>query len=338
MILLLFSVSLYAQQDKENRKVELTNGTFVVPEKYPIVLKSVKPVYPREAILQDVQGKVFVKVTINESGKVEAVKIAKGISPSLNKSALAAAKKMEFSPAVYKGQNVKVSIAIPVNFVLDPEKKGPKLDTGISVTGEPDPSSLMRVEKNPEPIKLVKPHYPEIAQKAGITGIVILRVLVDKEGRPLKTKLIKADNEMFIEPSKDAAMKTMFTPAIQDGKPISCWINIPFKFSVYKDGDSRLRGLTAIIKSGSYEYYPKELSDKSIGGLVKVLVKFSPKKEFASAEYIEKTNTLLDEKAVEYIKFKMKNDGYLDGYMTGLCLNNTFQFIYSVTFDPAKGE
>jgi outer membrane biosynthesis protein TonB len=27
-------------------------------------------------------------------------------------------------------------------------------------------------------------------------------------------------------------MKTLFTPAIQNGKPITCWVNIPFKFTL----------------------------------------------------------------------------------------------------------
>lgn len=97
-----------------------------------------------------------------------------------------------------------------------------------------DPSAFVAVEKNPEPISLVKPVYPEIAQRAGLTGLVVLRVLVNKEGKPMRTAVIKADNDIFVEPAKEAAMKTLFTPAIQNGKPITCWVNIPFRFSLNK--------------------------------------------------------------------------------------------------------
>lgn len=97
-----------------------------------------------------------------------------------------------------------------------------------------DPSAFVAVEKNPEPIQLVKPVYPEIAQRAGLTGSVVLRVLVNKEGKPMRTAVIKADNDIFVEPAKEAAMKTLFTPAIQNGKPITCWVNIPFRFSLNK--------------------------------------------------------------------------------------------------------
>lgn len=98
----------------------------------------------------------------------------------------------------------------------------------------PNPADFMPVEKNPEPIQLVKPVYPEIAQRAGLTGLVVLRVLVNKEGKPMRTQVIKADNDLFVEPAKEAAMKTLFTPAIQNGKPITCWVNIPFRFSLNK--------------------------------------------------------------------------------------------------------
>lgn len=97
---------------------------------------------------------------------------------------------------------------------------------------DPDPTAFMAVEKSPEPIQRVIPTYPEIAQRAGLTGQVVLRVLVSKEGKPIKTQVMKADNEIFVEAAKEAAMKTLFTPAIQNGKPITCWVNIPYKFSL----------------------------------------------------------------------------------------------------------
>ncbi len=116
-----------------------------------------------------------------------------------------------------------------------------KVTQDIKITQEvkkdddnPDPSSFVAVEKNPEPIQLVKPVYPEIAQRAGLTGMVVLRILVNKEGKPMKTLVMKADNDIFVDPAKEAAMKTLFTPAIQNGKPITCWVVIPFRFSLNK--------------------------------------------------------------------------------------------------------
>ncbi len=100
------------------------------------------------------------------------------------------------------------------------------------VDDNPDPASFVAVEKEPSPIQQVKPVYPEIASRAGLTGLVVLRVLVNKEGKPIRAIVFKADNDIFVEPAKEAAMKTLFTPAIQNGKPITCWLNMPFKFTL----------------------------------------------------------------------------------------------------------
>ncbi len=249
---------LAAQENKESRKVELDDGSFVVPDKYPEVIKYAKPKFPKQAILQDIQGKVYVKVTIDEKGKVSKIKIIKGGDQSLNAAAIDAAKQMQFSPAIIQGKAVKSSIAVPISFIIDPEQQGPKLEANKKSStdilekkdkqgkpgqgnknvdekeksDDPDPSVFTMVENEPAPITMVKPIYPEIASKAGITGLVILRVLVSKEGKPVRVVVFKADNEIFIEPAKKAAMETTFSPAILNGKPTSCWLNMPYKFSL----------------------------------------------------------------------------------------------------------
>jgi TonB family protein len=233
IILLLLSFTLYAQQDKENRKVELADGSFVVPDKYPELLKPIKPVYPPEAISQNIQGKVFVKVTIDTKGRVLKAEIANGINQSLNKAALEAVGRMEFTPAIVKGRSTKISTAIPISFILAAENYPTDTKVELDIKeNEPDPRVFELVEKEPAPVKLTKPVYPQSAIKKKITGLVILRVLVSKTGKPIKTLIIKADNKIFIEPAKEAAMKTTFTPAIKNGQPVLCWINIPFKFTI----------------------------------------------------------------------------------------------------------
>lgn len=138
------------------------------------------------------------------------------------------ASQSEMSKAIAPTQTVTDGSNVQVTQDIKIEKEVKQADDN------PNPDAFVPVEKNPEPISLVKPVYPEIAQRAGLTGLVVLRVLVNKEGKPMRTAVIKADNDIFIEPAKEAAMKTLFTPAIQNGKPITCWVNIPFRFSLGK--------------------------------------------------------------------------------------------------------
>lgn len=105
-------------------------------------------------------------------------------------------------------------------------------DIKIETDDEPDMNAFVAVEKLPEMVVPVKPEYPEIAKRAGITGRVFVKVLVDKEGRPRKAVVIKTDSELFNQAAIDAAMKSAFTPALQNNHPIAVWIVLPYKFQL----------------------------------------------------------------------------------------------------------
>lgn len=74
--------------------------------------------------------------------------------------------------------------------------------------------------------------YPELAKKAGIEGRVIIAVLVDEKGTPLKTKIMKAHggNVGFEEEAIKALMKMKWKPAYQRDKPVKVWVSIPVEF------------------------------------------------------------------------------------------------------------
>lgn len=102
------------------------------------------------------------------------------------------------------------------------------------VIEEKDPgiNEFVPIEKQPEIVKRVLPEYPEIAKRAGVEGTVWVKILLDKQGKPEKAVVIKSDAEMFNKPATDAAIKFLFTPAIQDKKPVKVWVTFPFKFKL----------------------------------------------------------------------------------------------------------
>lgn len=97
---------------------------------------------------------------------------------------------------------------------------------------DPDMNAFTAVEKLPEMVRAVTPEYPEIAKRAGITGKVFVKVLVDKSGRPKKAVVIKSDSELFNQSAIDAAMKSAFSPALQNQHPIAVWIVLPYRFTL----------------------------------------------------------------------------------------------------------
>ena len=64
-------------------------------------------------------GRVYVSFVVNSKGKIENVKVARGVDPSLDKEAVRVVESMpEWKPGKQGNKAVKVSFTIPVNFVL----------------------------------------------------------------------------------------------------------------------------------------------------------------------------------------------------------------------------
>lgn len=109
-----------------------------------------------------------------------------------------------------------------------------KEDVNVKVREkEPGIDEFIPVEKEPfidlnELQKKIK--YPEIARRAGIEGKVEIRVLVGKNGKPKKYRIERTDNEQLNKAAIDAVMSSVYTPAVQNNKPVQCWLTIPVNF------------------------------------------------------------------------------------------------------------
>ena len=78
------------------------------------------PPYPEEARKNDIEGRVMLRVYVGASGRVEKVRVLKGIGFGCDESAVRHAKKnWRFRPAIQSGSVVGMWIPVPVTFVLD---------------------------------------------------------------------------------------------------------------------------------------------------------------------------------------------------------------------------
>ncbi len=97
---------------------------------------------------------------------------------------------------------------------------------------DPGMDVFIPVEKNPMIIKQEVPDYPELALRAGLEGKVWVKILVDKEGKPLKAIVIRSTSDVFDSSAVRAAMRFLFTPAVNNRGPVKVWVSIPFKFTL----------------------------------------------------------------------------------------------------------
>jgi len=100
-------------------------------------------------------------------------------------------------------------------------------------------------DKAPKPVggfKAIqeKVKYPELAQKAGIEGNVIVQAYITEKGDFTKYQvLVGVENSGLDDSAVEALKQTKFEPAVQKGQPVGVWITIPVQFKL-KDSKEEL--------------------------------------------------------------------------------------------------
>jgi protein TonB len=84
----------------------------------PRVIQSVAPEYPPLAVQTGLEGKVWIKIWVDESGRPRKAVVVKGDVEVFNEAAMAAAMKFVFTPAIMNDRPVSVWVAIPFSFRL----------------------------------------------------------------------------------------------------------------------------------------------------------------------------------------------------------------------------
>lgn len=77
-----------------------------------------KITYPEIAKRVGIQGKVFVKAFVDETGTVVNAEVVKGIGGGCDEAALNAILKTKFTPGKQRGKPIKVQVTVPVLFKL----------------------------------------------------------------------------------------------------------------------------------------------------------------------------------------------------------------------------
>lgn len=77
------------------------------------------------------------------------------------------------------------------------------------------------------------PVYPKRVAAMGVTGTVVLRLLIGPDGAPRELKVWRSSGVEALDASAiDAARRWEFVPAHHAGKPIDAWVEIPVHFNL----------------------------------------------------------------------------------------------------------
>lgn len=84
----------------------------------PVLVRDVKPHYPKDAMDRKVQGRVGLKMVVKANGTVGDVEVTAGLDPELDQEAVKAAKQWKFRPGTKDGKAVDVEVQAEMTFTL----------------------------------------------------------------------------------------------------------------------------------------------------------------------------------------------------------------------------
>lgn len=130
----------------------------------------------------------------------------------------------------------KIGTANTINEIKFVGNNSSTLTTIDTRNDTPSPDDITTVEKEPE-VNMTDLQksvvYPDLARRAGVSGLVIIRALISEDGNVIDSR-IEFSESILLEEAAMNAVKILkaVKPAIQNGRNVKCWVNIPIKFQL----------------------------------------------------------------------------------------------------------
>jgi len=136
-----------------------------------------------------------------------------------------------------------IRAASSIEGVLEPPVGEDRMAVDIRFSSDSATGAVRLVSANFPRIRVVdaspargnpRPVYPESALADSLTGEVVLRFVVDRDGSPVigTAEIIRATAYDFVRPALEALMVQHFRPATVQGCPVAQVVDYPFAFPV----------------------------------------------------------------------------------------------------------
>lgn len=120
LILASCCMGLTARAQDDNKEIGPNDFILLEKEPVPVNLDDLKRAigYPAAALDSEIQGKVIVRMKINEQGMYMSHVVIKDPHPVLTHAVSAKLSMLRFTPGIQKGRPIKVWVTIPFDFKL----------------------------------------------------------------------------------------------------------------------------------------------------------------------------------------------------------------------------
>jgi TonB family protein len=209
------------------------------PIKPPDPIHRVSPVHPLELKKKFIAGKALVSCLITETGAIEEVKVVSATRPEFGQAAEEALRQWTFRPGEKDGQPVAVRINIPFDFALSNDWIIETLmQRSVFQEIHEDIIPARELPAWPRPLHILMPRYPESLQGSGKYGKAVVSIVINKEGRVMNPKIVKATYPEFVLPALVAAARLEFPPQVMANREhIYVAMDLQFDFKAEKKTD-----------------------------------------------------------------------------------------------------
>lgn len=200
----------------------------------PVATRRVSPAHPPELIKELVNGEVVIECVIGQDGSVRDIKTLSASHPAFGPAAEEALSKWEFKPGTINGEPADIRIRVPFEFKVPPDQvlgviAGRPVYAEITETIIP----ATQLPSWPRPIEFYIPRYPPELDGTGKYGKAVINITIDKEGKVMNPRLVKATYPEFVIPALVTALKLKFPPQVMaDNKAVHVNMDIQFDFKV----------------------------------------------------------------------------------------------------------
>lgn len=314
--------------------------------------------YPEEAAENKIEGKVYVRFLVSKEGEVENVRVLRGVNPLLDKEAVRViSTSPAWTPGKQDGTSVSVQFTLPVTFALPEERKAPGQQAFLDPeTGEP---VFYVVEQMPrfrgsDDIKAFHRYvtenlvYPQEALKKGLSSIVYVSFVVDKEGNVRDVKMERGIPEFEKEAIRVVQSSPKWEPGLQRGHKVNVAFIIPVTFLLPANWEKQ--PLPADIQPSDEQVYfvveemptfqgsdfstfrqylaeniiyPDEAKKKNISGTVYIQMVVTRDGKVENVKVIRSADPLLDKEALRVV---MSSPEWEPGKQKGQNVNVAFTF------------
>lgn len=209
-----------------------TAGTFTVA---PVIAAIADPVFPSELLKSNESGDAEVTFTVGIQGLPEDVVLKSATYPACGASLVAAVEATAFTPAMSRGQAVRVKFLRKHHFappaeVAQPGESGEMrilrtLRAGETILGAKGLDAKLR------PVWRAAPAYPSALRATRPSGTASIEFIIDKEGRVRAPRIVSATQEEFGWAAATALAQWVFEPLTRGGLPTDVRVQVPFNFS-----------------------------------------------------------------------------------------------------------